>query len=207
MQDLYGLGVAETRGADASVARAALALESKTFRSATALAVIHDRFKVHVVDTLGVPTERVGVFPNWSRQEPIPTVPRAEALRQLGWESLEDHVLVLHAGNMGVKQGLENVVRAAAIADGIPEKVMFVLLGDGNQRPRLEDLAAGVQSVRFVDVLDNRLFGYALRAADILLLNQQAAISDMCVPSKMMSYYSAGRAAARGGQRRWDQRS
>lgn len=193
VQDLYGMGVAETRGPGSIAAKAALALESKTFRSATALAVIHDRFKTHVVDALGVEADRVGVFPNWSRQEPIPAVGRAQAVQQLGWESLEDHVLVLHAGSMGVKQGLENVVQAATMADRIPEKVMFVLLGDGNQRPRLEALAAGVKSVRFIDVLDDRLFGYALRAADILMLNQQAAISDMCVPSKMMSYYSAGR--------------
>src|SRR6202011_4975094 len=35
--------------------------------------------------------------------------------------------------------------------------------------------------------------GYALRAADILLVNQQPAVSDMCVPSKLVSYYMAAR--------------
>lgn len=111
----------------------------------------------------------------------------------MNWESLADHTIVLHAVNIGTKQGLENVVEAAALADKTSEKVMFVLLGNGNQRPRLEKLAQGVSSIRFVDVLDEALFGYALRAADILLVNQQPAVSDMCVPSKLVSYYMAGR--------------
>jgi glycosyltransferase involved in cell wall biosynthesis len=36
-------------------------------------------------------------------------------------------------------------------------------------------------------------FGHALRAANILLVNQEPAVSDMCVPSKLVSYYMAGR--------------
>ena len=193
VQDLYGLGVAETRGADTLVARLASSLESRAFRGASALAVIHDRFKSHVVDRLNVDDRNVNVFRNWSRQEPIPPVDRAEALRKLGWDSLSEYTIVLHAGNIGTKQGLENVVAAAELADRSSEKVMFILLGDGNQRPRLEKLADGIKSIRFVDVLDTALFGYALRAADILLVNQQSAVSDMCVPSKLVSYYCAGR--------------
>jgi glycosyltransferase involved in cell wall biosynthesis len=193
VQDLYGLGVAETKNG-ASVAAAMVSrLESQTFRRSTALVVIHDRFRAHIVDQLGVPGDRVRAIRNWSRQEPIPAVGRNEALRTLGWEDLMDYTIVLHAGNIGAKQGLENVVKAAQLADEGQEKVMFVLLGDGNQRPRLEGLAEGVKSIRFVDVLEADRFGYALRAADVLLVNQEPGVSEMCVPSKLLSYYSAAR--------------
>lgn len=193
VQDLYGLGVAETKGSGTFAARVASALEALAFRTATALAVIHDRFRAHIVDRLGVNAESVRVFRNWSRQEPIPAAERAEALRILGWEQLADHVLVLHAGNMGTKQGLENVVEAARLADTTEDKVTFILVGDGNQRARLERMAEGVSSIRFVDVLEADKFGYALRAADMLLVNQIPGISEMCVPSKVLSYFSAGR--------------
>jgi colanic acid biosynthesis glycosyl transferase WcaI len=193
VQDLYGLGVAETKGSESPVSRAALAFESRTFRGATALAVIHDRFKKHVIDDLEVDGANVAVFRNWSRQEPITLVERDEALHTLGWKSWTDHTIVLHAGNIGTKQGLENVVAAAGLADQTSAKVIFVLLGDGNQRPRLEKQAEGIESIRFIDVLDDVAFGHALRAANILLVNQEPAVSDMCVPSKLVSYYMAGR--------------
>ena len=38
-------------------------------------------------------------------------------------------MIALHAGNMGVKQGLENVVEAARQADATRSPVRFVLLG------------------------------------------------------------------------------
>jgi glycosyltransferase involved in cell wall biosynthesis len=193
VQDLYGLGVAETTSGPGFLARLVSRLESRTFRASTALAVIHDRFQAHVTEQLDVPADRVRAFRNWSRQEPIPAAGRSEALRALGWDELADHIIVLHAGNMGTKQGLENVVKAADLADKVPEKVTFVLLGDGNQRSRLESLAEGVKAIRFVDVLEVDKFGYALRAADFLLVNQEPGVSEMCVPSKLMSYYLAAR--------------
>jgi glycosyltransferase involved in cell wall biosynthesis len=194
VQDLYGLGVAETKGSESPASRAALGFESSTFRGAAALAVIHDRFKKHVVSDLKVDDANVAVFRNWSRQEPITLVSRDEALRTLGWTGWADRTIVLHAGNIGTKQGLDNVVAAARLADQTSAEVTFVLLGDGNQRPRLEKQAAGIESIKFVDVLDDVAFGHALRAANILLVNQQPGVSDMCVPSKLVSYYMAGRA-------------
>ncbi|AGB21761.1 glycosyltransferase [Mycobacterium sp. JS623] len=193
VQDLYGLGMTETKGGNTLAARVATWLEARVFRNASALAVIHDRFRAHIVDQLGVDPDKVRVFRNWSRQEPIPAAERDEALRTLGWEELSDHIVVVHAGSMGTKQGLDNVVQAAKLADNGADNVTFVLLGDGIQRPRLQRLAQGVESIRFVDVLETDKFGYALRAADMLLVNQIPGLSEMCVPSKVLSYFSAGR--------------
>ena len=48
-----------------------------------------------------------------------------------------DQIIVLHGGNMGFKQGLDNVLETAALAKGRKD-LHFVLLGDGNQRGHLE---------------------------------------------------------------------
>lgn len=193
VQDLYGMGVAGAAGADTGAAKMATTMESRILGAATALAAIHDKFKAQLVDQMHIDPAAIAVFRNWSRQEPIPAAGRAEALQRLGWQSLTERTIVVHAGSMGAKQGLDNVVRAAALADGQSEPVTFVLLGDGTQRPILEELAGTTRSIRFVDVLDTESFGYALRAADVLLVNQQDSAADMCVPSKLLSYYSAGR--------------
>jgi glycosyltransferase involved in cell wall biosynthesis len=94
---------------------------------------------------------------------------------------------------MGLKQGLENVLEAARLADRQPDPVEFVLLGDGNQRTHLEDLATGIDSLRFIRPLPDEHFSAALYAADVLLINESPGISEMAVPSKLTSYLSSGR--------------
>jgi glycosyltransferase involved in cell wall biosynthesis len=94
---------------------------------------------------------------------------------------------------MGLKQGLENVVAAAQLADAQASPVEFVLLGDGNQREHLEGLGKHVRSLRFLRPLPDEQFSAALYAADALLVNEGAGISEMAVPSKLTSYLASGR--------------
>jgi glycosyltransferase involved in cell wall biosynthesis len=93
---------------------------------------------------------------------------------------------------MGKKQGLENVIDAARIAERRRSHVRFVLMGDGNQRQHLESLASGVGHIDFVDPLPGAEFQLALCAADILLVNELPGVKDMAVPSKLTSYFNAG---------------
>ena len=54
---------------------------------------------------------------------------------------VEDRFLVVHAGNMGVKQGLEVVLGAADLARRAHPDILFLLVGDGAMRPKLEQAA------------------------------------------------------------------
>src|SRR5699024_3086421 len=100
--------------------------------------------------------------------------------------------LILHAGNMGRKQGLANVVRAASVV-GPDEPLVFVLLGDGSERTALEALAEGSNKIRFVSSLHQDEFPLALAAADALLVNELPGVKEMALPSKLTSYFAAGR--------------
>jgi len=94
---------------------------------------------------------------------------------------------------MGAKQGLENVVAAARHADGRGVPVRFVLLGDGGRRRHLEAAALGVDSITFLDPLPDGQFEDALAAADVLVLNEARSVVHMSAPSKLTSYFTAGR--------------
>jgi putative colanic acid biosynthesis glycosyltransferase WcaI len=189
VQDLYSVGMVETSQGGGPATWLVRAVESLTLRAATGVAVIHDRFRQFAVDRLGVPEDHVEVIRNWSHVEPARHVDRAEVRARLGW--MPDETVVLHAGNMGIKQGLENVVEAARLADAVGAPVRFVLLGDGNQRERLQSLAAGVRSVRFLAPLSDEEFQRALVSADVLLVNELAGMREMAVPSKLTSYFAA----------------
>ncbi|MBB2991275.1 glycosyltransferase involved in cell wall biosynthesis [Mycolicibacterium iranicum] len=94
---------------------------------------------------------------------------------------------------MGAKQGLRNVVDAARLADQMGAAAHFVLVGDGSERRALEALAEDVSRITFVPALDDGAYRVALSAADVLLVNEQPGVAAMAVPSKLTSYFDAGR--------------
>lgn len=190
VQDLYSLGVRET-GGRAAVARVVTAVESWLFRSAGTVTVIHERFRHTVTSLLRVDADRVGVIRNWTHISPVDGSRRTAARSKLGW--VGDEIIALHTGNMGVKQGLENVVRAAALAEQRGDRVRFVFIGGGNQRDRLVAMAEGMAQVDFIGSLPDDEYALALTAADVLLVNELPGVSGMAVPSKLTSYFAAGR--------------
>src|SRR5699024_8670264 len=99
---------------------------------------------------------------------------------------------VLHAGNMGAKQGLENVVAAARLATDRDLPVRFVLLGDGHRRQDLQRAATGEPRVQFLDPVPDAEFAVTLAAADVLLVNELPGLTEMSVPSKLTSYFATG---------------
>src|SRR4029453_12803374 len=105
-----------------------------------------------------------------------PPSSRTYMRRQLGWR--DDVMVVLHAGNMGVKQALENVVEASRVADERDEPVLFVLMGDGSQRAELEAMGTN-RCLQIIDPLPVESFSDALGAADALLVNERLGVTEM----------------------------
>lgn len=188
-QDLYSRAFLETSALGGRGARRVAQLERALLSRADGVAVIHTKFR-DTLGQLGVHSDRITVIRNWAHIRPSradPAVTRAE----FGWSP--DEAVVLHAGNMGHKQELENVIEAARLADSRGARVRFVLLGDGARRRALEEQAREVRSLEFVDPLPKGRFEDALAAADLLLVNEKPGVLDMCVPGKLTSYFAAGR--------------
>ncbi len=195
VQDLYGKGVVETGAMGGKTADLAAQFEARVLRSASGVSVIHDRFR-SVLNSVGVDNDAMTVIRNWTHldgSDNASAVDSADVRRQYGWGA--DELIVVHAGNMGAKQGLENVIATARLAAAeLPAKtVRFVLLGDGNQRPRLYEEGAGVGSLDFVKPLPDKEFRTLLDAADVLLLNEKPGVGDMAVPSKLTTYFMTGK--------------
>ena len=191
VQDLVGLGAQQSgiRGG-ARVADRIARMESAVLRRANRLAIITDAF-ARPLQEGGVSPDRLDLLPNYVHGEPS-VVSRAAARLALGWPT--DRPIAVHAGNMGLKQGLHTVVEAARLADREQSDLLFMLVGDGSTRRSLERQAAGIRSIRFLDPMSQEDFPLALAAADCLLLNERASVRDMSMPSKLTSYLAAGRA-------------
>ncbi len=120
-----------------------------------------------------------------------PDRPVAEIRARFGWTP--DCQVVLHAGNIGLKQGLEQVVAAARLAAARHEPIRFVLSGDGSQAADLRSAARGLANVEFLGLQSDAMHANLLAAADVLLLSERASQVDMSLPSKLTAYYAAGR--------------
>lgn len=189
VQDLTGPAAQQSgiAGGAGRVAQLTSNLEGRILRGAFRIAIVSEAFRPYL-DGHGIPQDRLEFLPNWSHV-PGPNRDRYVVREELGWDP--DQQVVLHAGNMGLKQGLEEVVRAARLLIDEPG-VKFVFLGDGNQRSRLESLAEGLTNLTFIDPLPEQDFANILSAADVLLLNERASVADMSLPSKLTSYFLAG---------------
>ncbi|NJP99654.1 glycosyltransferase [Streptomyces zingiberis] len=197
VQDLMGAAAAQSgiRGGGRAAAAAA-AVERRVLRRAALVGVIHETFTDRVV-AMGVARDRVRLVPNWSHVA-RPSASRAATRARLGWP--EGRTVLLHSGNMGLKQGLEVLVEAARAEPGVD----IILMGDGNQRARLAELGRGVPNLRFLPPAGEAEFPDVLAAADVLAVTQRASVLDMSIPSKLTSYFAAGRpvvasVAAEGG--------
>jgi len=167
-------------------------LEKKAYDLADVIVAINKRFE-RVLTRQGVPSDKVVVIPDWVDVEQIGLGSPDVDIRELLGSSNGDFV-VLHCGSMGAKQGLSVAVRAAQIA-GENSRIRLALVGDGPQKPLLEQMVAqgGISNVRLLPLQSVSVFGHMLSTADALLVNQIAGVVDSVMPSKLLAYMAAGR--------------
>src|ERR1019366_3349512 len=82
---------------------------------------------------------------------------------------------------------------AAHLTDRTDDQLRVVLMGNGNQRSDLERRAGDSRSIDIIDGVPDSEFTDVLAAADVLLLHERPGVVEMCVPSKLTSYFAAGR--------------
>jgi putative colanic acid biosynthesis glycosyltransferase WcaI len=189
-QDLMGRA-AEQSGVSggARVAGIVKGRELSIARRAKAVGIIAETFR-NYLETGGVRPEDIWRLRNWTRRvEPVEG--RAETRKRYGWG--DDVFVCVHGGNMGQKQGLDNLLDTAALLDG---DVRIALVGDGNDRARLVRQAKDreLANVDFIGMQAPGKWEAVLAAADVLIVNQRASLTDMSLPSKLTSYFAAGRA-------------
>jgi len=192
LQDLMGLAASQSgMSGGGRVAQLVTSAEKWVCVRAAAIGIIAEGFRHHL-ESQGVDPIRIHRVRNWVRiQEP--SVDPCSTRTHFGWH--DEQIVSLHAGNMGYKQGLDNVLEAARLAQNQGSTHQFVLVGDGNQRMVLERRATelNLRNLQFLPLQSEQAFPNLLAAADILLLNQRAGVSEMALPSKLTSYLASGR--------------
>ncbi|MGN9767210.1 glycosyltransferase family 4 protein [Micromonospora sp. SD12] len=127
-------------------ARIAAAM-TRAYRAADRVAVAAPSLRGRVV-AAGADPARVRVVLNWTDERIFQPARPSRAARRL--VRRDERCVVMHAGTIGARQGLETAVRAAAALD---HTVDLVLVGSGADERRVRGLAAELraENVRFVE--------------------------------------------------------
>ncbi len=199
VQDLSGAGAKQSglRGG-ALISKVAHLVEGRALHAADGLVVVSPAMK-DVAIGIGVESKRINQILNYSART-IASEDKTSARRKFGWAT-EDFVVV-HTGNMGAKQDLGNVVRAADALTG-EIKIKIYLVGHGNQENNLKTLCLGKSNIAVMPAVSDEDYSALLSAADLLLVNERSTQMEMSLPSKLTSYLYSERpviaAVPRGG--------
>ncbi|WP_312345005.1 colanic acid biosynthesis fucosyltransferase WcaI [Leclercia sp.] len=188
---MLGLGMAG-KGKGGKVAKLASAFERSSLHNVDYVSTI-SRSMMNKAQEKGVAAEKVIFFPNWSEVARFRdvTAVEASALReQLGLP--EAKKIILYSGNIGEKQGLENVIDAAEQLRDQPWQ--FVIVGQGGGKARLQKLAQerGLQNITFLPLQPYEALPALLKMADCHLVVQKRGAADAVLPSKLTNILAVG---------------
>lgn len=126
--------------------------------------------------------ESLPVWVDTKKVFPLPPPPDAEPT-------------VAYMGNLGRKQGLEQVLDCAEILLGRRPGLRIVMRGAGSQAGALRNAAGrrGLANVRFEALVPREKLNEGLGAAHVHVVPQAPAGADFAVPSKAFSIMAAGR--------------
>src|SRR5215470_13534213 len=195
LQDIYPetaveLGVPFMRG---PVAASLMALRNRSLRQAEATVVVGD-LMARKVESLGAPSARVHVIPNWCNDEVIRPVAQSENPLRQGW-GLAGQFVLGYSGNLGRAHEFQTVLAAAERLRNEPHFI-FLMIGGGK---RFEELAQAVKrqglanSFRFIPYQEQEMLSYSLTVADAHWLSLNPKLEGLIVPSKFYGIAAAGK--------------
>ncbi|MEB3235602.1 MAG: WcaI family glycosyltransferase [Cyanobacteriota bacterium] len=139
----------------------------------------------------------IRLFPNWVHcadyaSAPSPELHKACQAMRNELAIPAEAVIVLYAGSMGRKQGLELLAQAAIHCRDQP-LIWWVFCGCGPAAEELQQACNGLAQQRFLPLQAEARYRLLMQAADLHVLPQQDGAADLVMPSKLLAMLASGR--------------
>ena len=133
------------------------------------------------------PQKRLKLLPNWGDCEPY-FAPNSSIRDKY---NLEGKFVLVYGGNMGVPQGLSNILELASMKKDCKD-VVFLLVGDGTERGKIEKqiIKEGLTNVKIMNSLPRDDYDELLRTCDVGLISLNKKLKTPSIPSKTISYWN-----------------
>ncbi len=167
------------------------AMERQVYALAARVTVHSPGNREHVLERGGRPA-RVLVADNWVDLDRIrPAARDNDFSRRHG---LDGRFVVSYAGTMGWAQDMGTIVRSAARLRG-NGRVLFLLVGDGVEKPRAQALSQEMEldNIVWLPIQPWSVYPDILSASDVSLINLHPELRTPVVPSKLLGIMAAAR--------------
>jgi glycosyltransferase involved in cell wall biosynthesis len=162
------------------------------YSKAHSILAISPGFRQNLIDK-GISAEKVRVISNWIEDDVSEkNEPDTQLAQELG---LAGRFNIMFAGNIGEAQGLETVLEAAKLLEGLTE-IQFVFIGDGIALPRLKKTATTqlISNVCFLGRFPHDAMPGLYALADVLVVHlRDDPLFRITIPHKILSYMGSGK--------------
>nr|WP_038059274.1 glycosyltransferase family 4 protein [Thermodesulfovibrio islandicus] len=130
------------------------------------------------------------VLHNWIDTKQFERLSRTNKYRKL--YNIEDKFIILFAGVMGLSQGLDFVIELAEKVRDLKDLV-FLFVGDGMERTKLQDLARAknLNNIIFKPFVSKEEYPYLVKDCDVGLVSLSSKNKTPVVPGKILGYMAA----------------
>jgi colanic acid biosynthesis glycosyl transferase WcaI len=173
------------------VIRAFERIEAAVYRRNTHITVISESFRDHLL-AKRVPAEKIDVVPNFVDLDEIRPLPRENALSTR--LALDGRFVVMHAGSVAYRHGVEVLVEAAGLLTDLPD-VLFLFVGGGTMWESLERSAraSGLDNVRLLPYQPRADLPLLRACADVQAIVLRRGMTSHSVPSKVYEIMASRR--------------
>jgi colanic acid biosynthesis glycosyl transferase WcaI len=166
-------------------------MERWIYYNATEVVTISERMLDSVRTKVECP-EKIGVIPNWIDIRCSQGIISGKFRKT--HSILKDKFLVVYAGNLGVKQGLDCLLYLAKKMES-DRRFHFFLIGNGADKSRLLKISDELQlhNTTFLDLLAPDAYKEMLVDVDLVFIAQRMGGGDNFFPSKVLGVMAQGK--------------
>ncbi|MCI5133481.1 MAG: colanic acid biosynthesis glycosyltransferase WcaI [Candidatus Electrothrix sp. AW2] len=139
-----------------------------------------------------VSNKQIIYFPNWVDTTYLQPGGNGSYFRRK-WNIGREIKVILYSGNIGEKQGLENLIFSARHLKQRKD-IVFIIVGDGARKAALMRICyqQKIDNVQFHPLQSYELLPSLLCMADLHIVLQKGGFADALLPSKIASIFSVG---------------
>jgi colanic acid biosynthesis glycosyl transferase WcaI len=157
------------------------------YRRSDHIVVVTPAFKDHLIEHWEVPAQKISIVENGVETDLFRPCPPEKV------PGTEDRFLICYIGTIGMAHGLETLIAAADQLQRTLPNAMFLLIGEGAEKERIEQLAAAreLSNIRFLGQQPReRIPGYIAGVAVCLVMLKKTELFKTVIPTKLLEYMS-----------------
>lgn len=190
-ESLVAVGVG---GADSALHRILERIARFLYREADHIVVVTPAFREYLISRWRLPQQKISIAPNGVETSLFCPQSSNPALRtELG---AEEKFIVSFIGTLGLAHGLDTVIAAAEKLQASEPNILFMLVGDGADRERIEKVASSraLTNIRFVPRQERENIPQYIAASDVcLVLLRKSPVFETVIPTKMLEFMACAR--------------